>query len=64
MSNLETQFKIFQKECQLAVDRMAKEIPDIDINQARQVWMFTKLAELQIQINSLNFKLKSTQRYE
>ncbi len=43
----------FQKECHESVRVVLKHFPGADMNTAINAWMFRKLAELKLQIDSL-----------
>ena len=59
MSNLKIQAQIFADQRDKVIQEMQKRNPSLDYNSISETWTITKLAELQLQINELKFKLQS-----
>lgn len=57
------QAEIFQDNCHYFCEKMIKENPKLTYQDCVNTWTFAKLAELELQINELKFKLRNTDVY-
>lgn len=57
MSKNKTLAEQFQEECHFTCEKVLNEQPEIQYQDAVNVWMFNKLAEFKTEINELKFRL-------